>query len=66
MVRQWQKLFYGKRYAMTCLRSGAACRNKCGEVSCPEYTLRYIFGWEIVVYYRHIKTKYARGRRWDI
>ena len=28
MVRQWQKLFYGKRYAMTCLRAGAACRNK--------------------------------------
>lgn len=26
MVRQWQKLFYGKRYSMTCLRSGAACR----------------------------------------
>ncbi len=23
MVRQWQKLFYGKRYSMTCLRSGA-------------------------------------------
>ena len=23
MVRQWQKLFYGKRYSMTNLRSGA-------------------------------------------
>lgn len=42
MVRQWQKLFYGKRYAMTCLRSGAACRNKCGEVSCPEYTPDFV------------------------
>ena len=38
MVRQWQKLFYGKRYSMTCLRSGAACRGKCGEVECPAYT----------------------------
>lgn len=38
MVRQWQKLFYGKRYSMTCLRSGAACRGKCGEVPCPTCT----------------------------
>ena len=38
MVRQWQKLFYGKRYSMTCLRSGAACRGKCGDVECPVYT----------------------------
>lgn len=38
MVRQWQKLFYGKRYSMTCLRSGTACRGKCGEVECPVYT----------------------------
>lgn len=38
MVRQWQKLFYGKRYSMTCLRSGAACRGECGEVECPVYT----------------------------
>ena len=38
LVRQWQKLFYGKRYSMTCLRSGAACRGKCGEVECPTYT----------------------------
>lgn len=42
MVRQWQKLFYGKRYAMTCLRSGAACRNKCGEVECPTYTPDFV------------------------
>ena len=26
MVRQWQKLFYGKRYAMTNLRAGALSR----------------------------------------
>ncbi len=42
MVRQWQKLFYGKRYSMTCLRSGAACRGRCGEVECPPYTPDFI------------------------
>lgn len=42
MVRQWQKLFYGKRYSMTCLRAGAACRGKCGEVECPKYTPDFI------------------------
>ena len=42
MVRQWQKWFYGKRYSMTCLRSGAACRGKCGEVPCPEYTPDFV------------------------
>lgn len=42
MVRQWQKLFYGKRYSMTCLRSGASCRGKCGEVPCPTYTPDFI------------------------
>lgn len=42
MVRQWQKLFYGKRYSMTCLRSGAACRGKCGEVECPPYTPDFV------------------------
>ena len=28
MVRQWQKLFYGKRYAMTNLRAGALSRRE--------------------------------------
>ena len=42
MVRQWQNLFYGRRFSMTCLRSGAACRNKCGEVPCPTYTPDFI------------------------
>lgn len=27
---------------MTCLRSGAACRGKCGEVPCPEYTPDFV------------------------
>ena len=31
MVRQWQKLFYGKRYAMTCLRAGAAAAINAGK-----------------------------------
>lgn len=42
MVRQWQQLFYGQRYSMTCLRSGAACRGKCGEVECPKYTPDFV------------------------
>ena len=36
MVRQWQKLFYGKRYSMTDLRSGAATRR--GEEPPVKYT----------------------------
>lgn len=44
MVRQWQKLFYGKRYSMTCLRAGKACEGKCGseECSCPPYTPDFV------------------------
>lgn len=44
MVRQWQKLFYGKRYSMTCLRSGKACEGHCGEegCSCPTYTPDFV------------------------
>ncbi len=44
MVRQWQKLFYGKRYSMTCLRSGKACEGKCGEegCECPPYTPDFV------------------------
>ena len=44
MVRQWQKLFYGKRYAMTCLRSGKACEGKCGVegCECPPYTPDFV------------------------
>ena len=44
MVRQWQKLFYGKRYSMTCLRSGKACEGKCGVegCECPTYTPDFV------------------------
>ena len=40
MVRQWQKLFYGKRYSMTDLRSGAATRR--GEDKPPKYTPDFV------------------------
>ena len=41
MVRQWQKLFYGKRYGMTNLRAGALYRRTGGE-EMPEYTPDFI------------------------
>ena len=41
MVRQWQKLFYGKRYGMTNLRSGALFRRTNGE-EMPEYTPDFV------------------------
>ena len=44
MVRQWQKLFYGKRYSMTCLRARKECEGKCGEAGhvCPPYTPDFV------------------------
>ena len=44
MVRQWQKLFYGKRYSMTCLRARKSCEGKCGtpECECPPYTPDFV------------------------
>ena len=41
MVRQWQKLFYGKRYGMTNMRSGALYRRTNGE-EMPEYTPDFV------------------------
>ena len=41
MVRQWQKLFYGKRYGMTNLRAGALYRRTNGE-EMPEYTPDFV------------------------
>ena len=41
MVRQWQKLFYGKRYSMTNLRSGALTRRNGGE-EMPAYTPDFV------------------------
>ncbi|QUO33379.1 biosynthetic-type acetolactate synthase large subunit [Faecalicatena sp. Marseille-Q4148] len=37
MVRQWQKLFYGKRYSMTCLKYRRSCDGQCGNCECPPY-----------------------------
>lgn len=41
MVRQWQKLFYGKRYSMTNLKAGALSRRTDGA-EYPEYTPDFI------------------------
>ena len=41
MVRQWQKLFYGKRYGMTNLRSGALTRRTEGK-EMPPYTPDFV------------------------
>ena len=43
MVRQWQKLFYGKRYSMTmpAVRRSLPA-DKCGEVKCPPYTPDFV------------------------
>lgn len=44
MVRQMQQLFYGKRYASTCLRRRVTCPSECkgpGE-ACPPYTPDFV------------------------
>lgn len=41
MVRQWQKLFYGKRYGMTNLKAGALYRRTNGQ-KMPEYTPDFV------------------------
>ena len=43
MVRQWQELFYKKRYAATCLRTGALNPDKLHEdEKCIEYTPDFV------------------------
>ncbi len=44
MVRQWQKLFYDRKFSMTCLRAGKACEGKCGTegCECPPYTPDFV------------------------
>ena len=43
MVRQWQELFYGKRYSATCLRTGALNPDKVKKTKkCPEYTPDFV------------------------
>lgn len=41
MVRQWQKLFYGKRYSMTNLKAGALSRRTDGD-EYPAYTPDFV------------------------
>lgn len=37
-VRQWQELYYGKRYQSTCLKRRSSCPKRCsGEGRCPAY-----------------------------
>ena len=37
-VRQWQELYYGKRYQSTCLRRRAKCSTQCATMQeCPAY-----------------------------
>ncbi|WMJ88766.1 biosynthetic-type acetolactate synthase large subunit [Anaerocolumna sp. MB42-C2] len=44
MVRQSQKLFYGKRYSSICLRSTKNCNKNCGGANkkCPVYSPDFI------------------------
>ena len=44
MVRQMQKLSFGKRYSATCLNASKSCRANCkvGEVNCPPYAPDFI------------------------
>lgn len=39
MVRQWQQLFYKRRYSSTCLNARVSCKDKCGNpgCECPTY-----------------------------
>ncbi|MDE7205922.1 MAG: acetolactate synthase large subunit, partial [Lachnospiraceae bacterium] len=39
-VRQWQEMFFEKRYSSTCMRYRKSCANNCNTptAQCPEYT----------------------------
>lgn len=43
-VRQWQELFFNKRYSCTCLRYRKSCDCNCSRPSdaCPEYTPDFV------------------------
>jgi acetolactate synthase-1/2/3 large subunit len=36
MVRQWQELFFNRRYSSTCLRGSATCNNCPGPAACDK------------------------------
>ena len=44
MVRQWQNIFYGKRYSSTCLRRRKSCGTNCqyAPSMCPPYTPDFV------------------------
>lgn len=43
-VRQWQEMFFEKRYSSTCMRWRKSCTNNCNTPTahCPEYTPDFI------------------------
>ena len=43
-VRQWQELFYNKRYSSTCLKSRRSCAKNCFDKNkeCPKYTPDFV------------------------
>lgn len=43
-VRQWQEMFFNKRYSSTCMRYRRNCPNSCNSPNddCPEYTPDFI------------------------
>lgn len=43
-VRQWQEMFYNKRYSSTCMRYRKSCLKSCNSPTacCPEYTPDFI------------------------
>jgi len=43
-VRQWQEMFYSRRYSCTCLRHRKSCANNCNYTheECPPYTPDFI------------------------
>ncbi|MDI6757460.1 MAG: biosynthetic-type acetolactate synthase large subunit [Endomicrobiia bacterium] len=45
MVRQWQEMFYGRRYSAVCLHKNADCPDECdkpGRKGCPPYTPDFV------------------------
>lgn len=43
-VRQWQEMFFDRRYSSTCMRYRKSCPNRCNSPTehCPEYTPDFI------------------------
>ena len=43
-VRQWQEMFFNKRYSSTCLRYRKSCNRDCDnpEMCCPDYTPNFV------------------------